>query len=387
MTHGSMQSALLTSLSALVLSVALVGCAPAGPPDEAGLGVEPFATRPHLNIRWRQLLNPSETFEYRPREYAQPHYRPRSDEMFVGTDEGTIFKVRGGDGKLLWEKQLDGSIHAEPVFGDGRVYVGTLDGHFYALDEGSGEIIWHNENGAAIEAQAAFAEGRVFYSTTDNVLIAADAATGKSLWDQRRSVPEYFTLKGTSYPVADDGVVYAGFADGVMAAFQLDTGDVLWRSDLSGGKTEFIDVDVEPILAGSRIYSASYDGGLYAVDRDTGEYIWRRPMGGVADVIYGEDELYVASASGRVMEVNAEDGEPSWSFRLEEHTPVALTATRLYVFVSSSSGPIYVLDRASGMPLVTWNPSTGFNAKVVIGREQAFAFSNKGYLYGLDVAY
>jgi outer membrane protein assembly factor BamB len=173
----------------------------------------------------------------------------------------------------------------------------------------------------------------------------------------------------------------------VLAALQLDTGEMLWESDLSGGKTEFIDVDRQPVPAGSRVYAASYDGGVFAVDKFSGEHIWRTPLTGVTDVVYGDQTLYVTTAGGRVVALGAEDGEPKWAFKFEEAAPVAMTATQLYLFVSTASGPIYALDRLTGYPLTTWNPSSGFNTSLVLGENGAYAYSNRGYLYGLDIAF
>jgi outer membrane protein assembly factor BamB len=379
---------LRTALFACVAAALLTGCAttkdssaPSPYDDEA------FATRPHLKMSWREALNPPQAWEYRPRQYSTPHYRETTDEMYVGTDQGALFKVRGGDGKVLWRAQLQGPIHSEPVYGDGRVYVGTLEGHFYALDEASGEEIWSNQVEASIESRAAFAEGRIFYTTSNDVLVAEDAATGKRLWNYRRTAPEYFTIKESGKPVVEEATVYCGFADGVMVALQLDTGEMLWSSDLSAGKTEFIDADEDPIIAGSRVFAASYDGGLYAIDKTSGEHIWRQPLTGISDFIYGEDTLYAATANGRLVAMDAADGTPRWGFKFEENTPVAITATQLYLFVSTSSGPMYVIDRNSGFPLMNWDPSTGFNTRVVFGAAAGFAISNRGYLYGFDVAY
>jgi outer membrane protein assembly factor BamB len=380
---------LRTALFAFLSAALLVGCAtPEETSKPSPYDSEPFATRPHLKMSWRQALNPPQPWEYRPRQYSTPHYRKSTDEMYVGTDRGTVFKIRGGDGKVLWREQLQGSVHAEPTYGDGRVYVGTLEGYFYALDEATGDVIWAAQTDGSIESRAAFAEGRIFYTTSNDVLVAADAATGKRLWNYRRTAPEYFTIKETAKPVVEDATVYCGFADGVMVALQIDTGEMLWSSDLSAGKTEFIDADEDPVIAGSRLYAASYDGGLYAIDKMSGDHIWRRPLeGGIADFVYGEDTLYVGTANGRLVAVDAEDGRPRWGFKFDDYTPAAITATPLYLFVSTSSGPVYVIDRHSGFPLMSWDPSSGFNTRVIIGAAAGFAISNRGYLYGFDVAY
>ncbi len=379
---------LFVGCSATLLSGALAGCASSSPASNKGpYDVEAFATRPHLDINWRRALDPPEMWAYKPRQYATPLYRAATDELFVGTDSGRLFKVRAGDGKVLWQTKLNGPIHARPTFGDARVYVGTLNGRFYALDEASGKVVWSTKLDGSVESRAAFAQGRVFYTTSNDLLVAADAATGKQLWTFKRSTPEYFTIKETGKPVVRKGVVYCGFSDGVLAALQLDTGELVWKSDLSGSKTEFTDVDDVPIVAGSRIYAASYDGGMYAIDRNSGEKIWHRDITGITDYIYGEDSLYVATANGHVVSLGADEGKPGWSFRFKNHSPVSMAATRLYLFVSTAGGPMYVLDRLTGRPLMNWNPSDGFDTRIVLGKTSGYALSNGGYLYGFDVAF
>lgn len=379
--------AYLVGGAAVLLSLALSACAAPKAETAGAFGVEAFAPRPHLKVSWRQHINPTEAWEYKPREYSTPLYRERTDQIYVGTDDGRVFKLRAGDGEILWSTRLDGPIHAEPTFGDGRIYVGTLAGTFYALDDASGKVEWEADAVASLESKAAFAEGRVFYTSSDGVLVAADAATGETLWNYRRSGPEYFTIKETAKPVVEKDAVYCGFADGVMAALQIDTGELIWKSDLSGGATEFIDADEDPIIAGDRLFAASYAGGVYALDKMTGEYVWTKEISSVADFVYGDQTLYVASATGRIVALDGDAGEVLWGFEFEEHDPVALTATRLYLFVSTASGPIYTLDRTTGYPLMTWDPSRGFNTPVVIGKANAFAFSNRGYMYGFDLAY
>ncbi|MEM9798974.1 MAG: hypothetical protein AAGA20_01525, partial [Planctomycetota bacterium] len=66
--------------------------------------------------------------------------------------------------------------------------------------------------------------------------------------------------------------------------------------------------------------------------------------------------------------------------------PVELSMREPYVFVSTSAGPLTVLDRATGAPLARWMPSHGFNTPLVVSGKRAFAFSNGGYLYALELA-
>lgn len=376
------------SLAVLIWAGAgLSGCATHQAVNFHQNGVETFAVAPHFSIKWRRGIDAPPNWTLKQREFSTPLYRGETDEVYVGSDAGNLFKMRGGNGQLLWAAKLGAPVHASAAYGGGLVYVGTLGGVFYALDDTTGEVAWQVDGDASIETAAVYAEGRVFFTTSKDVLSALDAQTGKVLWTYKRSTPEYFTLKGSGQPVVQDGVVYCGFADGVLAAVQLDSGEMLWESDLSGDKTEFVDVDGKVAVSGSRVFAASFDGGVYAVDRHSGEQLWKTPIKGVADLVYGERTLYVATAGGRVIALSSEDGSAIWSYKFEAHSPVAISATQLYLFVSTAQGPLYTLDRMSGFPFVTWNPSNGFSTPLVPSQNGGFAYSNRGFLYHLDIAF
>lgn len=376
------------SIAAVILaSVGLSGCASNQTVKFHNNGIEPFAVAPHFSVKWRRGIDAPAHWTINQREFSTPLYRAGSDEVYVGSDAGNVFKMRGGNGEVLWSAALDGPVHASLEYGGGHVYVGTLGGKFYALDEATGVVAWELDTDASIETTAVYAEGRVFFTTSNDVLSAVDAATGKQLWSYRRSTPEYFTLKGSGQPVVKDGVVYCGFADGVLAAVQLDSGDMIWESDLGGDKTEFVDVDGRVAVADSRVFAASFDGGVYAIDRDSGAHLWDTPIKGVADLVYGENALYIATAGGRVIALDTEDGTPTWSYKFKDHSPVAIGATQLYLFVSTAEGPLYTLDRLSGFPFTTWNPSNGFSTAMIPSPNGVFAYSNRGFLYHLDIAF
>src|SRR5690554_292610 len=376
------------SLAALIWAgVGLSGCATNQAVKFQQDGIETFAVAPHFSIKWRRGIDAPPNWTVKQREFSTPLYRADSDEVYVGSDAGNIFKMRGGNGEVLWAAKLGAPVHASVEYGGGLVYVGTLGGKFYALNEATGEVAWEVDIDASVETAAVYAEGRVFFTTSKDVLSALDAQIGKLLWTYKRSTPEYFTLKGSGQPVVKDGVVYCGFADGVLAAVQLDSGDMIWESDLSGDKTEFVDVDGRVAVTSSRVFAASFDGGVYAIDRQSGEQLWNAPIKGVADLVYGDATIYVATAGGRVIALSSADGTATWSYKFEDQSPVAISATQLYLFVSTAQGPLYTLDRMSGFPFTTWDPSNGFSTPMVASQNGGFAYSNRGFLYPLDIAF
>src|SRR5438045_9251249 len=86
-------------------------------------------------------------------------------------------------------------------------------------------------------------------ASQSETLFAIDRATGKWKWQYRRDAPPGFTVRGTSTPVVQGGVVYMGFADGYLVALKLSDGAPKWQRNLSTcGGLPFLDADATPIV-------------------------------------------------------------------------------------------------------------------------------------------
>lgn len=367
-----------------------VGCAtPTPEPVSKSFRVDPFATQPRLDIEWRRSIDRVDLGEVEPQQFATPTLHRQADrwELFVGTDSGTLFKYRASDGNRRWRRQLDGAVHASPTVTSDHVFVGTLQGVLYALDRQSGDVTWKTRLNRGIESSPTATDETVFVATHQDRLIALDISSGETRWTYERSTPEEFTVKGSGTPVVDGQTVYCGFADGTLAALEVESGDTRWTSDLSEGEGEFTDVDEPVVVDGNRVYALSHGVGMFALDRKTGNPVWRTSLRNAASYVLRDDTIYLTIATGRVIALDAENGKGDWSFDMENYLPVDLSQAGPYLMVSTSSGPLYILDRETGYPLSTWKPSSGFNTPAIFSSHSGYLFSNKGYLYSFRLAY
>ena len=377
-------------MALLAIPIVAVSCATQPPEaDEPAFATEPVAPSPRLEIRWRESVDTAVAWAYRDRQYAAPALLRTADrrELLVGTDSGWLYRYRASDAKMRWRRDLGGPIHATPAPTDDRIFVGTLHGTLYALDRKTGETDWKIENDREIESQPAVADGLVFYTTNAGRLVAADVTSGEVAWEYSRSTPKEFTIKGSGTPVVHGHTVYCGFADGVVAALDTRSGAQRWLADVTGGKTEYTDVDGPVFVRDDRVYVASYGSGVAALDRNTGSAVWSHPFENIAAAVMAERSIYITLATGRVVGLDAETGESKWGFRMANNLPVDISQAGSYLFVSTGNGPMYVLDRATGYPMLKWNPSSGVNAPVTFSETAGYMLSNKGYLYSFQVAY
>jgi outer membrane protein assembly factor BamB len=296
-----------------------------------------------------------------------------------------------------------------PVSDGERVFV-AAGRAVVALDARTGTRLWRAATARAVRNAPVVVAGLVVFVEENGVVHALDAALGTERWHADLGAgldPREVTALAP--PVAAGGVVYAG-GPRHFAALDAATGverwhvdavpDATWRFTLAG-----------PAASPERVV-ATVDrsrGGLIAWSRD-GEEQWRVPASlmystDAAPVIAG-DTIYVASGTGDLLAIDADDGEVRWSRLLtDDHhsfgyavrgTPALAGDT---VVVATEHDVIWALDAATGDGRWTFavgdapvypshyrTRSGGFAASPVITGDIVWAAATDGTLVGLDLA-
>jgi len=287
--------------------------------------------------------------------------------------------------KAQWRTHLNGSGmgpqhsgQAQPLFYAGVLYVVTGADDVFALDAKSGAILWSYEahlDPARVKVCCGWVsrgvglgEGKVFVGQLDAKLVALDQRTGKVLWSTQGEDP----LQGyaiASAPLYYEGMVITGYAGGDMGirgrvkAYAAKDGHLLWT---------FYTVPAPGEIGGDTWPS---DNEYY---RFGGAPVWQTPaidpeLGlvyfstGNAGPDYGGaqragDNLFTSS----IVAIEAKTGRYRWHFQQVHHdiwdydspNPVVLFdapyrgTLRKGIAEISKTGWVYILDRATGKPLI-----------------------------------
>ena len=196
----------------------------------------------------------------------------------------------------------------------------------------------------------------------------------------------------SSRPVIDvlRGRVYLGTDDGSMVCLRAVDGSEVWRYSTRGPILR------EPVLADGVLVFSNEADQVYALDAATGKFRWQYKgetpeeytLRGHAGVAVADGMVFAGFASGAMVALRLNTGSVAWLTSLKgdaerfvdvDGTPV-VSGDR--VFVSSSGGGVYGLDRATG--LVRWRrPMTGAGSLTVDGNRLFVAAANLG-MYALD---
>ena len=287
--------------------------------------------------------------------------------------------------KGVWRTHLRGSGlgpqysgEAQPIVYRGVAYVVTGANDVFALSVDSGEILWEYranldpKNNAVCcgwtSRGVALGDGKIFVGQLDAKLVALDQRTGKVVWStQAERWQEGYSI--TSAPLYHDGLVYTGFAGGErgirgrVKAFSAEDGVLVWTFYTIPGPGE-VGHDTWPqdneiwMDGGAPVWSTpAVDPELGLVYLATGN-----PGPDYNGSVRRGDNLFSTS----IVAVDAKTGAYRWHYQQVHHdiwdydaaSPVTLFdleiggAPRKGLAQASKTGWVYILDRATGAPLI-----------------------------------
>jgi quinohemoprotein ethanol dehydrogenase len=278
------------------------------------------------------------------------------------------------------------SLEGTPIVKDGVMYIASGNDDVFALDGKTGALIW--ERRSHIEQNistvccgwdnrgVAVGEDKVFLGQLDGSFVALDAKTGKEIWKtQVARWQDGYTI--TSAPLYHNGVLYSGISGGDRSArgfvFALDakTGKEKWRWYTVPAPGEFgSDTwpkgdDPDPKRANAWKVGGAAVWQTPAIDPDLGMIYFSTGNPGPEAGGMGRDRPGDNLFSSSIVALKL-DGTYAWHFQQVHHdlwdfdcpSPVVLFEQmydgqmRKGIAEACKTGWIYILDRATGKPLI-----------------------------------
>jgi alcohol dehydrogenase (cytochrome c) len=290
--------------------------------------------------------------------------------------------------KGVWRTRLGGSGlgdkysgEAQPIVFEGVIYVVTGADDVFAVSVDTGQILWtyHANLDPANDVVCcgwtsrgvALGEGKVYVGQLDGKLVALDQQSGAVTWSvQAERWQEGFSI--TSAPLYYDGLVITGFAGaeygirGRVKAYDASDGALVWTFYTVPGPGEIghdtwpQDNDVWQRGGASVWQTPAVDPELGLIYFSTGN-----PGPDFSGAVRKGDNLFSSS----IVAVEAKTGTYRWHFQQVHHdlwdydapSPVVLFdieidgRMRKAAAEPGKTGWVYILDRATGEPLIGIN--------------------------------
>ncbi|WP_223669648.1 outer membrane protein assembly factor BamB [Kangiella shandongensis] len=378
----NIKSKLLTSLAACAL---LVACS-----DEeinVPTELEDIESQFELDMRWSESVGDGVG-----EKYSDLMPAIWNDYVIMADVSGLVTAFDRESGDIVWEVNLEQPLSGGITANAGLVAVGSKKAQVIVLNVDDGSELWRADVSSEVLAKPAIDGTKVVVRTSDGRIFALDITDGEQEWFYDRVIPN-LTIRGTSAPLATNGVVLTGFANGKLAAFNLESGDMLWEQRISSprGSSEIsriVDVDATPVVYSDTLYAAGYNGYAIAMDLTTGRYLWREELSTVKDLLVDAFRVYAVTNDGTIVAINRATGDVSWKQEgLLYRRPTAAADFGDYIVVGDFEGYVHFMDKSTGQFVARDHlDDYGFAHKPLVTDDEVVMTSRFGFMYVINKA-
>ena len=236
--------------------------------------------------------------------------------IFIANGNGTVGSFNQDSGDENWVVNVS-PLASGVSAGFGILIVAGSQGQLICLSQDDGSTIWSVDVGSEILAPAALDAKLVIVKTSSGELNAYNISNGLREWSYRSQLPT-LTLRGSSPPVIEEGIVYAAFDNGRLGAFQVSTGFLVWDGAISyvEGTSELdnmIDADAAPVLEGGLLFIANYQGQIAAFDPAQRRIVWAEEASSFYSPIISKGVMAVLEADSTFKTYSTKTFMPSWT--------------------------------------------------------------------------
>jgi outer membrane protein assembly factor BamB len=323
------------------------------------------------------------------------------DKIFIADTNRKLIAMNASNGRIEWTYTLTlgGGFFSKsdkvfitggPGLGENSVLIGTSKGDVISLDPESGEEQWRSKVSSEILSAPQKDRNIVIIRTLDGRLFGLNGNNGRRIWTYDKSVPT-LSLRGTSTPVIDQGVIINGFDGGGLIALDLSSGSLIWESSIATprGRSDLerlVDIDSTPVISGPMVYSATYQGQLAALALDTGRILWNRDISSHAGFSVDEDYLYITDDKSNIWAYDRFNGGSAWKQDILLNRQLTAPAViGNYLVVGDFEGYLHWMDKVTGALVARQRISKDrIIVAPVISGDTVYAFSTNGQLAALS---
>ena len=276
------------------------------------------------------------------------------NHIYAAGHRGDVVQADLSTGRVIWhtglfKAPLSGGVGASADL----AVVGSSDGRLFALNTSDGHLRWQVRLNGEVLSEPAVSERLVVVRTEDGKLRGLNPQDGHELWVQQQQVPR-LSLRGTSSPVIAGDLVLCGFDNGKVMAVNANDGSMQWEATVTPphGRTELerlADIDANVVVSGQNVYAVGFQGRVAMLALDTGQVWWSHETSSYRGMALDGDTLYVATADGDIVALQARTGAEIWRQSALAHRGLTAPAVMDDAIVTADfQGYLHWLDKASG---------------------------------------
>lgn len=378
----------LTRLGLASLSLALLaGCASKGESAYTPKELRSFDATSSLETQWDRKVGDGFGHARYPIAPAR-----EGDSVFAADAEGVVMAMDANSGDVEWKIDLDTTISSALTAIAGQVYLATGNGEVIALDQRDGSENWRSRVSSEVLAAPQANQQLLVVQSVDGQVTALDRASGEERWVYTSSQPS-LTLRGTGTPMVIDPVSFIGLANGRLATLDNRSGQPLWEMQIATprGRSEverLVDLSGQPVISpDGRLFVTSYNGRVVALEATQGDVLWEADLSSRHSPVLVGDFLFVVTDDSQVVALDANSGREIWrNDDLEDRWLTAPAFADGRLVVGDFEGYLHLIDAREGNIVGrTRVHSSGISVRPVTEGSTIHVQANNGRLETLEV--
>ena len=280
---------------------------------------------------------------------------------------------------------------------DGDLVIATTGfGEVVALDAASGGEIWRQDLDAPGTSAPTIRGDLVYVVSRDGRAWAIERGNGRVRWTIGTTQPVSNFSGGAGAAVTSDLAIFPFPTGEVLAAFP-DGGLRRWSTVVTGQRpgqaaSNISDIAGDPVVDGNRIYVGNVSGRVVALNAANGDRDWTATEGAVGPVWPAGGSIFLVNDLGELVRLDAADGTPVWRVELPgfEETRERRQKTRFAhygpivaggrVIVASGDGLLRQFDPTSGALVGTAPIAGGAASNPVVAGGTLYVVTQRGQL-------
>lgn len=312
--------------------------------------------------------------------------------IFTVDREGQVTSLSLGSGNVNWQVELDMTITGGVGAGPGVLIIGNNRGEIIVLDADDGSLKWQKELSSVMLSAPLVQDDVLIVRTGDGRVFGLNVDNGSQIWVYDRGVP-VLTLRGNSSPlIGGRELVFTGFDSGKVAAVGVKHGRLLWEANATvpRGRSDLerlVDIDAGMILIGRVLYVVTYQGRIVAIDAIEGEILWAREMSSYAGLAANERHIYVTDSDSNLWAVDRVSGDMIWKQdKLAYRQLTAPVSIGEYILLGDFEGYVHIISQLDGS-LVGRDKidGDGFLVQPQVDGDTVYIYGNGGKLAALQI--
>lgn len=333
-----------------------------------------------------EIAEPQRALEY-PYQFFLGGLSQEEDAFFVASANGELTKRSLRTGQSLWRARLAGESQSRWTYSNGRVFGGDSEGFLYAINATNGDIIWQVRN-RGVFFSAPLVRGDTLWAVNSfGDLETYRTEDGTWIRQHRDPQPVNLGLWAEQGPIFFGEELVVGFPSGMLQAIDPIRGERLWSSTFGSVVSEAIGLnDLKSYSSGGDfLVASSFNGNTRAWQKvgASKRQIWEKRLSIPQPVTFSEDGRYffASDREGRLSRYDSESGFVEWQQQLDGGVGTQPALSRSLVWVGSSEGRIFVLDREGRLLSQSRDFQTEFYSQpLVIDDREALILSSRGIL-------